>query len=139
MKSTRELLRLWGLYQQLLFDEDGDLYLQYEKPEKENGKMDEGFFRSFNHTHRTIWMYHGILRRALEPHQFIGTDTGYAGWAPRITGNKYILVIIAGMRIPVILQPVCDSSDFVLLGPCYIHGSCAGRHAIFELEISGRR
>ena len=125
-KPAGELLQYWKQYEASLLNDDGDLYLRYKKYEEEHGKMDDSFIKSLDAKDTRIWMYHVVLRRALERHQFIVTDTGFMGWAPRITGMRHVLAIIAGMRTPVMLERVANSESFVLLGPCYIQGIMQG-------------
>jgi hypothetical protein len=125
-RTPMELLRLWRRYESSCLNEAGELYVQYKKYETEHGRMDDGFFDGLSRPATQDWLYHVIVRRALERHQFVVTDNGYVGLVPRITSYKHILAIIAGARTPVILERVLGREELVLIGPCYIHGIMYG-------------
>ena len=65
-----------------------------------------------------------IIREATMLRRLIWTQRGYVGLAPAGVQTDCIICILAGCRVPLVLQRV--SNDYKLIGECYILGIMDG-------------
>ncbi|CAL8579666.1 hypothetical protein XPA_005400 [Xanthoria parietina] len=86
------------------------------------------FYSSINAEASIAWNYHHHIVNILRRHWFFITDDGYTGLAPLDTKVETdVLAFIDGANVPFVLRDLGeDASDFLLVGPCYIHGLMDG-------------
>ena len=85
----------------------GDETEQYEQPE-------------INEEDRRMMILIESLSRQLNYRAFFATFDGHSGFAPQAILPGDVLVRFFGLLTPYIVRPVAETSDFRLIGPCYI-------------------
>lgn len=129
-------LSLWKLYEESCLKEDGEIYqaMQREVGMTANRRTLRGvgvdFYSELSAESGKAWSYSQHLVSIFRRHWFFISDDGYIGLAPRTTqseGETDVLAFIDGANVPFVLRDVGeDTSDYVLVGPCYIHGLMDG-------------
>ena len=133
---TPDPLSLWNIYCRHCISEDGEIYTAMQReatlPLSPSRKTIKGvgmeFYSSINAEASIAWNYHHHIVNILRRHWFFITDDGYTGLAPLDTKVETdVLAFIDGANVPFILRDLGkDASDFLLVGPCYIHGLMDG-------------
>jgi hypothetical protein len=62
------------------------------------------------------------LMRQLAARTFFTTTDFHLGFAPKAVLPRDVLVRFAGLLTPFVVRPVQGTSDFQIIGPCYVHG-----------------
>ncbi len=129
-------LSLWKLYEKRCLKDDGEIYqaMQREAGLTANRRTLRGvgidFYSELSAESGKAWSYSQHLVSIFRRHWFFMSDDGYIGLAPRTTqsvGRTDVLAFLDGANVPFVLRDVGeDTSDHVLVGPCYIHGLMDG-------------
>ncbi|KAL8896252.1 MAG: hypothetical protein Q9192_003188 [Flavoplaca navasiana] len=127
IRKQLDPLTLWLNYEEQCISEDGDVYKEMQK---QNGASAAARNRGIDYYSRasaestTAWYYHIHLQTMLLHHAFFISEKGYVGLAPSITNAVGdVLTFIRGAMVPFVLRPLSgDPSQYLLVGPCYIHG-----------------
>lgn len=69
---------------------------------------------------------------------FIFTEQGHIGLAPERCQPDDIVAIVSGCRSPMVLQPT-DTSEYLVVGECYIHGMMSGELFLGPLPKNWQR
>ncbi|KAL8692922.1 MAG: hypothetical protein Q9218_002148 [Villophora microphyllina] len=134
----RHPLDLWKLYERYCMAEDGEVYLgmltesnSTMSDRKTVKGVRQDFYSNVSAEGGTAWGYHHRLVSIFRRHWFFMSDGGYAGLAPMNTQPETdVLAFINGANVPFVVRDLGeDSSDYLLIGPCYIHGLMDG-HAV---------
>lgn len=126
-------LSLWKIYENLCILESGEIYATIQRelhglPQRQNIKgIGINFYRSGSAEASIAWNYQCHLIDIFRRHWFFIND-GYTGLAPlnsmTVTG---VLAFIDGANVSFVLRDLSDeTSAFLLIGPCYIHGLMDG-------------
>ena len=127
IRKQLDPLTLWQNYEEQCISEGGDVYKEMQK---QNGASAAARNRGIDYYSRasaestTAWYYHIHLQVMLQHHAFFISEKGYVGLAPSITNAVGdVLTFIRGAMVPFVLRPLSgDPSQYLLVGPCYIHG-----------------
>ena len=132
--NTDELpnpLSLWNIYEKCCLEENGEVYQAMQREAEMTGDrrtiMGVGldFYRGGSRESGTAWTYHHHLLSIFRRHWFFISNDGYIGLVPRntYTSSANVLAFIDGANVPFVLRDLGDSaSDYLVIGPCYIHG-----------------
>ena len=127
IRKQLDPLSLWQNYEEQCISEPGDVYKEMQK---QNGAPAAARNRGIDYYSRasaestTAWYYHIHLQNMLLHHAFFISEKGYVGLVPSITNAVGdVLAFIRGAMVPFVLRPLSgDPSEYLLVGPCYIHG-----------------
>lgn len=129
-------LSLWKIYEKCCLEEDGEVYQAMRRELELTGNGDTlrgvgiDFYSGGSAEGGTAWSCQHHLVSIFRRHWFFITDSGYFGLAPLNTqssGETDVLAFIDGANVPFVLRDLGeDSSDHILIGPCYIHGLLDG-------------
>ncbi|KAL8836986.1 MAG: hypothetical protein Q9176_005987 [Flavoplaca citrina] len=127
IRKQLDPLTLWQNYEEQCISETGDVYKEMQK---QHGASATARNRGIDYYSRasaestTAWYFHIHLQTMLLHHAFFISEKGYVGMAPSITNAVGdVLVFIRGAMVPFVLRPLSgDPSQYLLVGPCYIHG-----------------
>ncbi|KAL9638101.1 MAG: hypothetical protein Q9204_001616 [Flavoplaca sp. TL-2023a] len=129
-KESLDPLSLWKIYEKLCISENGEIYAVIQRelhrpPERQKIKgIGVDFYRSGSAEASMAWNYQYHLINIFRRHWFFISDDGYTGLAPlNFMTVTDVLAFIDGANVPFVLRDSSDeTSDFLLVGPCYIHG-----------------
>ena len=116
--TAKDLVNLWFIF--MATDFDTDEALKVREPLAGKGKYSLGEFQGYCLT----------LQKTLRDRNFFITEKGYVGIAPAMVRKGDVVVLIAGLPVPLILRPLPHLPPglvmYYLLGDCYVDGIMHG-------------
>ncbi|KAL8721251.1 MAG: hypothetical protein Q9225_002028 [Loekoesia sp. 1 TL-2023] len=126
--STQDLVNLWLQFEATPYVPSDQTIRRFELDH--SSEPQQALFGGMLYTLTDLYAYRLALTQAVKNRTFFVTKKGCVGLAPAMVRRGDVVVIIAGLAVPVILRPMPQSCPTVLtyylVGDCYVHGIMHG-------------
>ena len=68
---------------------------------------------------------------------FTTASGGYIGWGSKVMAEGDVVVILHGGHTPFILRPMTNSSEYKMIGECYVNGIMYGEAVVRHTALGG--
>jgi hypothetical protein len=123
--SQDQLFLQWNKLVVVCLRPDGAIRSRADR-EKDDWEPDSAFYKELAKDDVQALRHFAFIGQILEKHSVFFTEHGYMGLAPPDIKEGDEVVVLQGALEPYIVRHVSGSTEFLLIGPCYLHGVMDG-------------
>ncbi|KAL9596830.1 MAG: hypothetical protein Q9219_005544 [cf. Caloplaca sp. 3 TL-2023] len=136
--STQDLVDLWRQFEKTPYVHADATTRRFEI-DPESSEPREALYGGTLHALSELYAYRLALREAVRNRTFFITRQGYVGLAPDLVRKGDVVVLVAGLSVPVVVRRLGSSRSlsssaeekrgracYLLLGDCYVQGIMHG-------------